>query len=185
MALTPTEGRNIVNFARKVVAEKLIFERRQWETMRDNKQHPDVQEMGFGHLTSYKGLMISITSLDLLNTSIAGIDVNVVKMLDFQANLVDRLATYLLIELETEELEALTVQLAHAIFYWSYNKNGDFTDGTTEDGKTTLTSEEVQANIADTLAVNIPYIILILLTDLHHMTYVASADQCLEILSST
>lgn len=185
MAIIPTEGRNIVNYARKIVAEKLIFERRQWETMRDNKHHADVKEMGESYLTSYKGLMISITSLDLLNTSIAGIDVNVVKMVDFQARLVDRLASYLLLELTREELDALAEQLAHAIFYWSFGKNGNFDTYTEGEKSEEVTATELQASIADTLAVNVPYIVVILLSDLHHMSYVASAEQCLEILSST
>lgn len=183
MTIKANEDRSIVNFARKIVGEKLITERRLWETMRDNKNQNDVRELGDELLRSYKSLMIGVTSFDLLNTNTAGITASVINMVDSQKVLVDKLCTYLLLELTEPQLDALLVQVAHSIFYWQANKKIDLFVGDDE-SIATKTVAEIENNLVDILALNIPYIVLILLADLHHLTYVASAEQCLEILSS-
>lgn len=184
MAIQPTEGRNISNYARKIIAEKLIFERRQWELMRDNKHHPDVVELGSDLMNAYRGLMISITAVDLLDVNAASISTNLVNMTDSQLNFVYGLARYLITELTVEDFNALTDQLTYSIIQWSFGVAGSGVLSDDEDSRSDPVSEEAES-IRGTLQGNIPYIVLILLTDLHHMTYVASADQCLGILSST
>lgn len=182
MVIKANEDRNIVNFARKIVGEKLITERRLWETMRDNKNQNDVKELGEELIRAYKSLMIGVTSLDLLNTSVANISINVINLEESQKVLIDKLSTYLLLELKDTDLEALLNQLSHSILYWQTNKGKDFFS--TEES-TAPSAESILGDISNVLSYNIPYIVLILLSDLHHLTYVASADQCLEILSST
>lgn len=184
MAIHASEDRNIVNFARKIVGEKLITERRLWETMRDSKNQNDVRELGDELLTSYRSLMIGVTSLDLINTNTAGITHKVINMDDSQNILIDKLSTYLLLELTEDQLGSLLSQLSHSIFYWQSNKDTVSWAGD-DDSIVGKTVAEIESNITDTLAYNIPYVVLILLADLHHLTYVASAEQCLEILSST
>jgi hypothetical protein len=177
MAITPTEGRNIAHFARKILAEKLIMSRRMWESMRDNKQHPDVVELGARNMESYRSLMLDINSIDLLDTDASNITVDAVQMLDSQLHLVLSMTRYLLTELEVSHWHDLINHLGNVIVQWRYSLNG----GTENDVDL---DDEVKVVIG-ALDLNPVYVTLLLMSDLHHLTFVASADQCLEILSST
>lgn len=183
MAIQPTEGRNIVNYARKIVAEKLIMERRQWELMAANKIFQDVAEMGAMHLSGYRGLMIGITAVDLLDVNSGTLSTNLVNQTEFQMGIINTLARYLLLELTRDEIDELASHLSYSIICWTFGANGSSDVPEAEDGKDPF--EEEGKVIVNILSANIPYITMMLLSDLHHFTYVASADQCLEILSST
>lgn len=193
MSTFMNQDRNIVNYARKVVAEKLIMERRQWETLRDTKGHADATALGHELLTEYRQLMINLTAVDLLNVDPSTIRISIVQMTERQRILIDTLSRYLLLELSPEQLESLVEQITHSIIYWSYGASGSKTydegEGPEEvvEEKEERSEKETELNDAvyQSLITNIPYVSMVLLSDLHHMTYVASADQCSGILSST
>lgn len=184
MAIQPTEGRNIVNYARKIVAEKLIMERRQWELMRDNKTHQDVVELGRMNIASYRGLMIGVTAVDLLDVNASTLSTKLINMTDTQICLLNSLSRYLILELTHEQFDNLTEHLATSIVFWTFGSSGSSEIVEDVDTDDDVLSMENGA-INNLLQSNIPYVVLVLLADLHHMTYVASAEQCLEILSST
>lgn len=190
MSTFKNEDRNIVNYARKVVAEKLIMERRQWETLRDTKGHADASALGQELLTEYRQLMINLTAVDLLNVDPSTIRIAIVQMTERQRILIDTLSRYLLLELTPEQLEDLVGQVTHSIIYWSYGASGSKTyEEADEQEEIPEEKDEKEGDLNDaiyqSLITNIPYVSMILLSDLHHMTYVASADQCSGILSST
>lgn len=194
MANTPTEGRNIVHFARKIVAERLIMERRLIENMKDNKTHSDVQALGRDQLESYRSLMIGVTAVDLLAVEASSVSIDYINLMDSQVLLVEKLARYLLLELEGNEFYDLVKQLAEVMIQWSVAKGIDprgwrNEDEMAEDDEPDVITDKVleSAVIAMTkiLNLNVGFVVMILLADLHHLTYVASADQCLEILLST
>lgn len=194
MANTPTEGRNIVHFARKIVAERLIMERRLYENMKDNKTHTDVQALGREMIESYRGLMIGVTTVDLLAIDASTIGIGVINLVDSQVLLIEKLSRYLLLELTGDEFFDLVKQLAEVMIQWSIAKGIDPRGWRDEDEKSEdedsngITDEIIDSAIiamTKVLNLNVGFIVLVLLSDLHHLTYVASADQCLEILLST
>lgn len=189
MAIIPTEGRNIVNFARKIIGEKLVFERRGWDNMIANKSHTDVKMLGQEMLENYRLLMINITSVDLLSTDIATLDSAVIREAnESTANLIDALTRYLLLEFSMDDMTELLNAVASSIAQWNLSVDGAVlvTKGETyERVKNPDELKEGIENLSAALSNDLAYLTLILLADLHHLTYVASADQCLEILSST
>lgn len=194
MAITPTEGRNIAHYARKIVAERMILERRLLETMRDNKQHEDVSQLGHTGLANFRTIMINVSAVDLLNVGLADMRSNIVNLTENEEKLIDKLARYLLLELDSNEWAALRNHIALSIMNWSYSCSADDintrfvlpSEDDEEDETPKKQDEKAElAAIEDTLLFNPQFVVLVLLADLHHLTYVASADQCSEILLST
>lgn len=193
MAITPTEGRNVVHFARKIIAERMIVERRLFETMRDNKQHEDVAHMGRIGLENFRAIMINVSSVDLLDVGLSAINVDVINLTEEQEILVNKLTRYMLLELDSDDWGRVRNQIALSIMNWSYSCNADDistrfvlpNDGADEDDTPPKQDDQAElAAIDDTLLFNPQFVVLVLLADLHHLTYVASADQCSEILLS-
>ncbi len=190
MPIQPTEGRNIVNFARKIIAEKLIFERRAWDNMIGNKLHEDVRVLGQQMLANYRTLMIGVTSMDLLFVDAASVNSDVVNMTEGMLSIVNSLTRYLLVEFTMEEINELLLSIAKSIIQWNLSNNGKIVKNFNNNDIIELTNindelKEAIDLLAGVLSNDLNYVTLILLSDLHHMTYVASADQCYEILSST
>lgn len=196
MAIIPTDGRNIVHFARKIVAERMIAERRLFETMRDNKNHEDVSVIGREGLENFRAIMIAVSCVDLLNVGIPAIHADTINLTESQSYLIDKLSRYLLIELESADYDKLVDLLALAIQNWSYSKDQnvgrfilDSSNSLNEDGEPNKSLDEIMQeevdNIRSALTYSPQYVTYMLLADLHHLTYVASADQCSEILLST
>ena len=193
MAITPTEGRNVVHFARKIIAERMIVERRLFETMRDNKQHEDVAHMGRTGLENFRAIMINVSSVDLLDVGLSAINVDVINLTEEQEILVNKLTRYMLLELDSDDWGRVRNQIALSIMNWSYSRNADDistrfvlpSDGADEDDTPPKQDDQAElAAIDDMLLFNPQFVVLVLLADLHHLTYVASADQCSEILLS-
>ena len=191
MAIQPTEGRNLPHFARKIIGEKLIQERRGWENMAANKHHEDVAMLGRNLLDSYRSLMLGVSSIDFLDIDASNLSSNVVNMTENSARLLNSLTRYLLIELTMEQMDQLLSDVAKSIIQWNISNRSDVfvykeVDGEMEltVAKDTETGEAVEL-LVDRLSTDMVYLTLVLLADLHHLTFVASADQCYEILSST
>lgn len=188
MAILPTTGRNIANYARKIIGEKLIHERRGWENMKASKTDADVRLLGDSYITNYRLLMINITSVDLLLVDAVNVNSGNLGLDDATTNIVDALSRYLLIELTSMELTELLESLAKSVVQWNIAAGGNVLVTNTEGvWINAMTSDDVstaQSLLVSALESDINYLTLILLADLHHLTYVANADQCLEILSS-
>lgn len=178
MSIIKTESRNIAHYARKIVGEKLIMDRRQWELMMSHKANPDVQELGNELLGAYKGIMINVTAVDLFDVNASTISTNLISQTEQQTRIINACSRYLLTELTQVEYTTLCNHLASVIVYWSFGASGI---GQVEEADMIEESEQIEGMLNS----NAAYVTLLLMTDLHHLTYVASAEQCLEILSST
>lgn len=191
MKITRSESRNIVNYARNLVAERLIIERRGWDIMVNNKQDELISSMGRELLSGYRSMMISISSIDWLSTDAVSLDsLDGLVLVDEMKALIGTLTRYLILELTSDELTDLMGHVVNSIMVWCVNTDRDFLvkDETGEglvilDRAVTGHWSEAHELIMEALQNDLQYITMILLSDLHHLTYVASADQCAEILS--
>ena len=187
MPITRTEGRSHTNFARKIVAEKLIQERRGWENMVSSKSHEDVRQLGLEHLENYRSLMLSVTSFDLLNTDASNVNTAAVTTYDKSIALLNSLTRYLLLEMTMDEMTILLEDIARSIIQWNISTKGSvFVYRSSEFVDANLESDfnEAVDLLSQALSDDLNYVTMILMSDLHHLTFVASADACFEILLS-
>lgn len=171
---------NIATKARMLLLNKLVLKRREWQVMMDNRD-PDISYLGKERLQSYRTLMIEVVcSTDLLQATpaiIVGFENTDID--EHGVNFINDMTRFMITDLTASERLELYTHYAEIIYEWTVSKGVSSIDRYDDD-----VNKYVKA-ITEAILNNPLYLTLILLVDLHHLTFVEKADSCYEILLST
>lgn len=170
---------NIATKARFLLLNKLVLKRREWQVMIDSRD-TDISYLGKERLNDYRELMVVVVAAtDFMQATPSSITNLEITLSDNATNFINDLTKFMLMDLSFDELQELLDHFSHCILVWSVGKEVD-TLSQYDNNITTY-----KKAIYDALYNNLNYLVLILLVDLHHITFVEKAESCYEILLST
>lgn len=167
-------NQSIATTARFTIFQKITLLRREWQCLIENRD-PAIKALGSSKLENYRELMLGVvTNYDFLATTVEEIAKPSIDLTMERLELIDELTRWWMLELNIKQRDDLIVHIANVILEWTDSK-----------GLIPETAgERYLEQITNALGLNPGYITLILLRDLHHITFVEKAESCYEILSS-